>query len=100
MSETMPRRVVCAANRYPDGFIVCGARHYDMIMHQQIKEAGRSRLDGYDPGGKIEQGFIDQYGTFLTRLQAWDIAEAAGQIVRRCGNDGPDGHGLFSENLY
>ena len=29
--------VVCAANKFSDGLIVCGARHYDRIMHRQIK---------------------------------------------------------------
>lgn len=100
MSEPMSRRVVCAANRYPDGFIICGARHYDMIMFAQIKESGRSRLDGYDAKGKIEQGFIDQYGTFMDRMEAWHVAEAAGQIIHRAGADGPNRNGLFSENLY
>jgi len=32
--------------------------------------------------------------------EAVAVAEAAGQIRRRCGSDGPDREGLFSENLY
>lgn len=80
------RRVVCAAMRNSNGTIVCGARHWDRIMHQHA--SGKS---GW------EQGFIDQLGEFMTREEAYKVAVEAGQIVRRCGGD--DGR-LFSENLY
>ena len=43
------------------------------------------------------QGFIDQRGNFLTREEAWIVAEASGQIIRRVGGDGKK---LYSENLY
>ena len=56
-----------------------------------------------------EQGFIDQFGDFLTREEAWKIADSMGQIRRPTGfetflcprkaNVGDDGI-LFSENLY
>lgn len=56
-----------------------------------------------------EQGFIDQYGNFLSRSEAWKIADKMGQIRRptshekelnpRQPNMGDDGL-LFSENLY
>lgn len=47
--------------------------------------------------GKVEQGFIDQFGKFLTRAQAYKIANKNGQILdtsramKGC---------LFSEDLY
>jgi hypothetical protein len=44
-----------------------------------------------------EQGFVDQIGTFMTREEAWIVAENAGQILYRVGGDGTK---LFSENLY
>ena len=42
-----------------------------------------------------EQGFIDQYGDFVTREDALPIARAAGQIRGKIGTKE-----LFSENLY
>jgi len=82
--------VVCAANRLASGLIVCGARHHDAVMNAQIKASGETHI------GET-QGFIDQFGNFLTRLEAHKIAERNGQIKRRCGGDA---HKLFSENLY
>jgi hypothetical protein len=82
--------VVCAANRHKDGRIVAGARHYDGIMRAQIGA-------DYESWKGCEQGFIDQFGQFLTREQALVIARANGQIRRRCGGDE---HQLYSENLY
>tara|TARA_R110000765_G_scaffold67960_1_gene131423 strand:+ start:384 stop:605 length:222 start_codon:yes stop_codon:yes gene_type:complete len=43
------------------------------------------------------QGFIDQFGQFLTREEAHVIAKKNGQIVKRCGGDEKT---LYSENLY
>ncbi len=94
--------VVCAAMKKGE-IIVAGARHYDMVMRSQI-EAMNVGSHGW------EQGFIDQKGKFLTREEAWKIADAAGQIRRPTGwekdynnprnpNIGDTGV-LFSENLY
>jgi hypothetical protein len=90
-SDPVPkRRVVCAATRFPCGLIVCGARHCDSAMRLQLEAIGRK----YSPA---DEGFIDQNGVFLTRREAWKVAFAAGQIVRRVGGDGEE---LYSENLY
>lgn len=88
------RRIVCAAIRHSGtGLVVCGARHFDDVMHGQLMALdGLGMTDEWD-----EQGFIDQRGNFLTREEAFAVASAAGQIMRRCGGD--DGR-LFSENLY
>lgn len=88
-----PRRIVCAANR-KHGRIVTGARHCDKVMRAQIIAA--EGLDWWK-GGDVEQGFIDQFGDFLTREEAHVIAKEQGQIRRRCGGDE---HRLYSENLY
>jgi hypothetical protein len=89
-----PRVVVCAANRYiPTGHIVCSARHYDDNM---IKQMYMSHIPWKD-SENIEQGFIDQFGVFMNRKEAWRVAERAEQIKYRCGGDGKK---LFSENLY
>lgn len=79
-------RIVCAANKV-GGTLILGVRHHDEIMRYCCK-----KLDGY-----AEQGFVDNRGQFLTREEAWPIALAAGQIIRRCGGDGVK---LYSENLY
>lgn len=94
-TSTLPhmRRVVCAANRYGEGLLLLGARHWDKQMHAMADKIGFNRAD-YE---REEQGFIDQYGVFLTRAEAWVVAKAAGQIIRRCGGD--EGC-LYSENLY
>lgn len=85
------QRIVCAANRSPCGIIVCGPRHWDTVMRQQIQLIGEEKFT------RAEQGFVDQFGTFLTREEAFVVAQAAGQILRRCGGD--EGR-LYSENLY
>jgi hypothetical protein len=43
------------------------------------------------------QGFLDQWGEFMTREEAHGVATRQRQILRRCGGD--EGR-LFSENLY
>jgi len=91
MSELSEPLIVCAANRLPDGSIICGARHFDKVMHSQMKR------DGREDWRKSEQGFIDQHGTWYNREDARKIAEKNGQIRR------PEGGGpldLYSENLY
>ena len=97
-------RIVCAANYYKsdiinEEFLIVGPRHYDLTMREQLKYR-------YDPDAlndndfKIIQGFIDQFGDFHDRQEAWKIAKANGQIYRRvCGDDDGDGT-LYSENLY
>lgn len=87
------QRVVCAANRFPCGTVVLGARHYDMLMHVTMEKLGLEACDD-------EEGFVDQWGQFLTRTQAWKVAVAANQIWRRAGGDTADGGTLYSENLY
>jgi hypothetical protein len=95
-------RIVCAANRY-GGTVVLGARHFDTLMHNAIAclacFRGMSGLPDILPS-KWEQGFINQRGDFLTRQEAWKVAQEAGQIILRVGGDDQDGGTLYSENLY
>jgi hypothetical protein len=87
---TLPRLVVCAALRHPSSRrIIAGARHFDEVMRDAAHPADTLHV--------WEQGFLDQRGVFLSREDAWTVAEAAGQIRRRVGGDGVE---LFSENLY
>lgn len=91
MDELSPPRIVCAAVQLKGGLVVPGARHLDMTMRLIIASLGVGSMQG------SRQGFIDQHGQFYTREEAWPIAEARGQIVKRV----PGAQGkLFSENLY
>jgi hypothetical protein len=91
MSHDLGQRIVAAANKLPCGLVVVGVRHCDDIMSAQAKASGKKLV-------KSVQGFIDNKRQFLTREEAWLVAEAAGQIMRLCG--GENGKRLFSENLY
>jgi hypothetical protein len=84
-----PRVVVCAALLNNDDEIICSPRHFD--------STARAAFNWNDHWWNAEQGFVDQFGVFMSREEAWKVAEAAGQIKYRCGGDGKE---LFSENLY
>ena len=94
-TETRAPRIVCAACLSTAGLIVIGIRHMDSLMRMQAFASGWDL--SRDPA---HQGFVDQYGAFYTRTAAWKVAEAAGQILRRCGGDTASGGTLYSENLY
>ncbi len=85
-----PRRVVCAANRdRATGVIICGARHWDKLMRGQVEAMGLA-YHGWD------DGFVDQFGDFMDRKEAWLVAVDQEKIRRTVGPEGT----LFSENLY
>lgn len=110
MNEKIGTRIVCAAVNveWLDGnkIQLVGVRHWDYEMWAQFQKYES------DYGSEIlyyedEQGFLtNEYDPsvnnyrFVTRTEAWKIAEAAGQIIRRCGGDDADGGTLYSENLY
>jgi hypothetical protein len=93
------RRVVCAAIRASDGDLLLGIRHYSTDMHAviQARRDGNKFAHRHDP----DQGFVDQRGVYLTREEAYRVANEAGQIIHpeRCG-EGLDGPKLYSEGLY
>lgn len=100
MTEERPqRRVVCAAIRAADGSLLLGIRHYSRDMHEQINY----RRDGpmFKHRHDEDQGFVDQYGVYMSREEAYQVALAAGQIKRplACGY-GLNGPKLYSEGLY
>lgn len=99
MSERSERRVVCAALRASDGRLLLGIRHYSRDMHEQLaRRDDRNRFQHlHDP----DQGFVDQFGVFMTREEAYRVAKAAGQLryPEACG-EGLDGPKLYSEGLY
>lgn len=85
------RRVVCAACRIGK-IILAGARHFDSVMHTQLEAMNLTR----EQKGMAEQGFIDQFGLFMTRSEAYNLALNKGQL-----KDTPTISGtLFSEDLY
>ena len=104
MSEWQPpedavRRVVCAAIRAADGELLIGIRHYSPDMRRQIEQ----RSDGakFHHCLDEDQGFVDQWGRWLSREEAYEVAKANGQIVRP--DQIPptlDAPRLYSEGLY
>lgn len=84
--------IVCAAIRYPNGVIVCGARHYDHVMHTVLTQLDKIS-DEYKMKG--EQGFIDKFGKFHNRIEAKKIAEENGQVSEFICKDV-----MYSEDLY
>lgn len=98
------RRIVCAANRDTKaGELILGARHWDLSMYNAFRiweRANNILVTSPKEMRFTEQGFIDQYGKFLNRQEAWKVAEASGQILYRCGGDDSNGGTLYSENLY
>ena len=101
------RVIVCAAIRNnKTGVVLCGVHHgrcKDQAMDLEL--LGRS-----EENTSWIPGFIDNDNNFLTRAEAWKVADAAGQIRRPTGwekdysQTRPAGVGdeglLFSENLY
>lgn len=106
MDEIMlQRRIVCAANRNGLNKIVLGARHFDQTMSNNIAEYYElMSWKGYDISlpefAFKKQGFINTWGQYLTRQEAWKVAEYNNQIIKRVGGDTVNGGTLFSENLY
>lgn len=85
--------IVCAAMQNSRGNVICSPRHFDSICQETIE-----RGEGWDDWkDDVIQGFVDQWGYFYTRAEALIVAQARGQIRRRCGGDHLR---LYSENLY
>lgn len=113
LGDPAPLQIVAAANKYvyyrtnqlrdgsmetiPCEVIICGHRHYDMVMHSQINMIKQGGID-LVRSGHI-QGFIDNRGNFHDRKAALVIATAAGQINRVRAKTPPEDQ-LFSEDLY
>ena len=89
----LPLSIIAAAIRVEGRGVMAlspPARHHDLI--QQADALG---LNGCVSGD--DQGFMASDGRYVTRREAWMIADAASQINRQGG--GPDGV-LFSEDLW
>uniref|UniRef100_A0AAU8KXG1 Uncharacterized protein n=1 Tax=Serratia phage Kevin TaxID=3161161 RepID=A0AAU8KXG1_9CAUD len=89
------RVIVAAACKYGD-VIITGARHYDRVMHGQLKAFSEDSEVRMMKRGEVIQGFIDNQGNFLNREEALVVAREAGQIRYKHGPE----YELFSEDLY
>jgi len=87
-------RIICAANKLPNGVLLVGARHWDPIMRKQFRAMGGA--EGTNTHGEVVQGFIDQRGNFYTRQQALKLCIKNAQIKAGKYSDTE----LFSEDLY
>jgi len=95
----MKRHVVCAANKFElDGeeILVTGARHCDGLMHATVKALSNCGDLVAIPNCIDNQGFIDQFGKWLSREDARECVLNNKQALR----SQPDSYELFSENLY
>jgi hypothetical protein len=92
----LDRRVVCAAIRAENGDVIVGIRHYSTDMHYQI----RNRPDGrrFENRHDDDQGFVNTWGEYLTREEAYVVAKHNGQIFRETSFTGQGK--LDSEALY
>lgn len=95
------RRVVCAANQYHiitrvgvGTVVITGVRHYCPLMIQNMK-FWKSQIV---KSSEI-QGFVDQFGVFMDRFEALEVATNAGQINVVRPKTSPNDR-LFSEDLY
>jgi len=70
------RRVSMAAN-IVDGHLIIGNRHFCPLMGNQIDLLG---LDSHKHDIRFDQGFVDQWGIYMSRQEAWEVAKAQGQI--------------------
>ena len=86
------QKVVCAAMRNSRGGVFCSPRHFDIICF-----LGATSLEWSDHD--VEQGFVDQFGEFLTRKEAFKVAKLAGQLDKSTRKFDL-GEELYSEDLY
>ncbi len=74
--------------------MILGARHWDVPMHVTIGPDEKEQ----EFWSRADSGFIDQFGNYLTREEAFVIAERQGQIRHTLGNE--HSKKLYSEHLY
>ncbi len=99
MMNRPQRRVVCAANKYDCDYggidmIFIGVRHFCPIMRKNMEP----HKDFIKRESEV-QGFIDQFGVFMDRKEALQVAREAGQLNIARIKTWPDNE-LFSEDLY
>lgn len=87
-------RVVSVAACIVDRKLFIGNRHFCPVMHLQMEYAGISDATLNHDINK-HQGFLDQYGVWMSRKEAYIVAKEANQLKnhREC-----DGEVLYSES--
>ena len=97
ISDTLsvPRIIVTAANKVGD-LIIPGVRHHDSVMRSLYDALGLIKTYKIE-----EQGFIDQYGQFVTREDARIIFDTNKQVSKRNDGQAPnDPKLLYSEDIH
>lgn len=90
--------IICSAVSYK-GFIISGRRHGDAFqtLEKFLDPIEYKNIQKED----IICGFIDNWGEFHTREEAWKIADLANQILFGRGTQDPNETPiLISEHLY
>lgn len=70
-------RVVSMAANIVDGRLIIGNRHFCPLMQMQIELLG---LNCKEHNISTDQGFVDQWGIYMNREEAWFVAKNANQI--------------------
>lgn len=75
------RRVAMAACRV-NGYILVGVRHFCPIMRMQMEAIGLTGdVFEREHDMRTDQGFVDQWGVWMSREEAYVVAKEAGQII-------------------
>lgn len=98
-AQQKPAYITDSALRFASGHVVSlwrPNRHPHVIFYAKNKLGMTNREED-----RMVQGFLDQFGKFYTREEAWHVAVANQQIVRdQKLYSGPNGFKLFSEHMY
>lgn len=90
--------IICSAIKYKD-MIIAGRRHGDAFqtLENLLSPVSYKAIERKD----LISGFIDNYGDFHTRAEAWVVAEKAEQILFGKGTQDPtETPLLISEHLF
>lgn len=95
--NTPIRKVICAACHCKTyDTVLISPRHWDSTMHKQLA-LFPEKYKLLTPN-QWEQGFVDQFGVFMTRVEAFQVAQTSGQKINHTLN--LSDVQLFSEGLY
>lgn len=96
--KTKKTYIICSAVSYK-GFVISGRRHGDAFqtLEKFLDPIEYKNIQKED----IVCGFVDNWGDFHTRAEAWVIADKADQILFGRGTQDPkETPILISEHLY
>ena len=99
----MKEFIVCSVVKY-DGHNVCGLRHSD--CYETIMKITGKKFEGIKEHvtlNNMDNGFLTSKGRFVTRNEAWIIAESNNQIAigyEASKSENDKDNILISENLY